>query len=167
MRITRLVAMIAAAALVPAAIAGAAISPSGVYKGKVHFVDSAHHRISFAWQATFSTGKLTRLYGIGGGLPYDPKKSTSFTCGTANLYDSADKADHGKFAAKITGSLAKNGSFTFKVKGKFHDVITLSGKFVSARKAKATIHLYQSHLPSKTGSNGVCDSGKLPLTLKK
>jgi len=42
-------------------------------------------------------------------------------------------------------------------------VVTLRGNWGSSRKAKTQIRFYQHNLPDK----GHCDSGQLPLTLKK
>ena len=166
MRITKLLGVTTAVLLVPVALAAAAAS--GVYSGTLKFNDGYRNN-TFALKATFKSGRLTRLYGEGTEIPFKKKLSNSEACGGANLYDSSDAGDQGKYPATISGSTDKTGGFSFVLRGKFHDVTTFEGKFVSASKLTGKIRFYEAHLPrfanGKATPTGHCDSGFLPVTL--
>lgn len=166
MHLGKRVAAGAAALLLPAAVAAAATSPSGVFSGTVHSKDAAGHPDAFTMQTTFDKGKVTRLQGQGPWIPYDPSKSNSEACGAANTFDTSASGD----TWTITGKTA-NGAFSYKLKDKYHTVITLKGQFTSKTQAKAKFRYYQSHLPyfnkatNKSSSTGHCDSGQMKVKL--
>jgi hypothetical protein len=164
MHLTRRLAVTAAMLLLCAGVAVAATSsPSGTYSGNVHWTDPGAGKEKFLVTVTLKKGKATQLKGKGdpGFVPFNPKKSNATVgCGAANTFDSGN--------GKISGQVGSTRSFLFTWKNeKFHIVVTLDGQFVSATKAKAHFRYYQSHLPGKGGSTGHCDSGELPVTLKK
>ena len=153
--------------LLAAGALAATTAPSGVFQGNLHYTQ-AGKPTTLPIQATFSKGKLTELKSPGKSdsfIPYDPKKSNAISCGDANTFDTSDPQD----PFTITGGVQKDGSFSYKAKDKYHIVITLKGKFVSATKAKTHFRFYQSHLPhssnGKISSTGHCDSGQLRLKL--
>lgn len=163
MHLTKRLAAASAVLLVSAGTALAATSPSGTFKGAVHWYNGGlHQKQVFDVTAKFKTGKLTSLTGKGnpGVIPYSKKKSSSMYCGAANVFNmtgmkivqkKAPKGYQWEFAVVPK----KNAAFGFHV--------ILKGNWDSSSKAKAAIRFYQPKLPDK----GDCDSGYLPVTLKK
>jgi hypothetical protein len=164
MQLTKRLAATALAVLVPAAAALAATTPSGVFQGTLTNAGNtkqAGQSDTFQIQATFAKGKLTRLYGRGNWIPYNSKLTTSTYCGAANSYDS-------KGTAKITQKPAPKGFdwmfvVTSSQQGYGWFTVTLKGNWVSSTKATTDVRFYEHNMPDK----GHCDSGQLPLTLKK
>lgn len=161
MQLTKKLAATSVVLLASAGVALAATAPSGTFKGTTHTKDAHGKPDTFQIQATFAKGKLTRLYGKGNWIPYDPKKTTSTYCGAANIYDS-------KGTSTITQKPAPKGSdFLFviasKQKGYGWFTVTVKGKWDSASKASTDIDFYEHKMPDK----GHCDSGQLPVALTK
>jgi hypothetical protein len=170
MHLIKKLSAVGVALLAPAAMALAATSPTGTFKGAVHWKASPSSPAgTFDVTATFKKGVLTRLQGQGVAgtnayVPYNTSKSTSTYCGAANSWDSKNPA------TTITSKKPPKGfAWEFVIKPKKTAnvygwyVVTLRGNWVSATKAKTDIRFYQQNLPDK----GRCDSGQLTLTLKK
>jgi cytochrome oxidase assembly protein ShyY1 len=67
--------------------------------------------------------------------------------------------------------VTQKGFFTLVVKDTYHTKVTLKGHFVSGSEAHAEFRFYQGHMPyyhnGQFSRTGHCDSGLLPVTLKK
>jgi hypothetical protein len=166
MRFTKRLVATAAVLLVPAAAALAATSPSGTFKGAVSWYNKGEKAANtFDVTATFHKGKLTGLSGQGnpGFIPYSAKDSTSTYCGAANSYDDTNTT----ITAETKVPKGFDWGFIIKPKQTANMygwyTVTLAGTWVTSTKAKTEIRFLQHHLPDK----GKCDSGQMPLPLKK
>lgn len=160
MRIHRAVPLLAIALLALPASAPAAQYANGTYNGAVHFTDRWRIRETFDLHAVFRHDHLVRLYGDGGALPYDPRKSTDQTCGDSTSYDSTDRNGDRTDSARIRGWVRSDGRFSYVLSDQIENVY-LSGRFDSARHATARLRV------TRFAATGTCDSGFLPLTLSR